>query len=128
MGASHDLYMLLTIGAIPVRIYRGREDQPAPARYAHPHVEELHAMQLALDGMELPVGDRSFRFIYAIDGAGELAEIWFAQVDEAGQVYNAWRVPLDPPTEVVQFRKAPVVPPKLVIGPRDASQQQKPGA
>jgi len=128
LEANRGLYMLLKIGGVPVRIYHGDEDRPAPARYALPHVEELHAMQLALDGMAAPEEDRSFRFIYEINGVGELSEIWFAQVDDVGQVYNAWRIPLEPLAEVVPFTKAPVEPPKLVIEPRDAGQQQQPGA
>src|SRR6267143_598448 len=124
-GPNRGLYMLLKIGGVPVRIYHGEEDRAAPARYAQPHVEELQAMQLALDGMEAPEEERSFRFIYDIDGAGELKEIWFAQVDEAGQVYNSWRIDLEPLTEVVPFKKAPVVPPAIVIKPRDEWKQQQ---
>jgi hypothetical protein len=127
MAPNRGLYMLLKIGGVPVRIYHGDEDETAPARYAQPSVAELHAMQLALDGTEAPEADRSFRFIYDINGAGELKEIWFAQLDEAGQVYDAWPIPVEPVAEVVQFRKAPIVPPEIVIEPRDADQQQ-PGA
>jgi len=130
IGASHDLYLLLTIGSIPVRIYRGNTDEPAPARYALPHVQELHARQPVLDGMDAPSAmvDRSFRFMYEPDAAGELREIWFAQVDESGNVYNAWPIPLEPLAEVVSFRKAPVEPPALVVEPRQADAQQQSGA
>lgn len=122
--ASHDLYLLLTIGGIPVRIYRGNTDEPAPPRYAQQHVEELHAMQLAFEGIEAPLEERSFRFVYSTDGAGELSEIWFEQVDQTGQHYSPWRIPVEPRAEVVSFRKAPIVPPSIVIEPRDADQQQ----
>ena len=129
VGANPGLYMLLKIGGVPVRIYHGEEDQTAPARYALPHLEELHAMQLALDGMEAPEEERSFRFIYGINGVGELKEIWFAQLDETGHVYNRWPIPLAPLAEVVPFKKAPIVSPAIVIEPRDAGkQQQNPGA
>jgi hypothetical protein len=129
VGASHDLYLLLTIGGIPVRIYRGSTEEPAPARYAQPHVQELHAIQLALDGLDTgAIAERSFRFIYDTDGAGELREIWFAQVEDTGQVHNPWRVPLEPLAEVVPFRKPPVEPPAPVIAPRDDGQQQQSGA
>jgi hypothetical protein len=128
MAPNRGLYMLLKIGGVPVRIYHGDDDRAAPRNYAEPKTAELHAMQLVLDGMEAPEEDRSFRFIYDPDGAGELKEISFAQVDETGQVYNAWPIKLDPVTEVVPFLKAPVVPPAIVIEPRDADQQQQPGA
>ena len=126
--ASHDLYLLLTIGGTPVRIYRGNTDDPAPARYAQPHLEELHAMQLAFEGMGALMEERAFRFVYATNGAGEIAEIWFEQVDETGQHYNAWPIPLEPLAEVVPFQKAPVEPPELVIEPREASQRRQPVA
>jgi hypothetical protein len=125
---TRGLYMLMKIGGVPVRIYHGDEDETAPARYAQPSVAELHAMQLALDGTQAPETDRSFRFIYDINRAAELKEMWFAQLDEAGQVYDAWPIPVEPVAEVVPFLKAPVVPPAIVIEPREADQQQQPGA
>jgi pimeloyl-ACP methyl ester carboxylesterase len=129
MVPTRGLYMLLKIGGVPVRIYHGEEDETAPARYALPTVAELHAMQLALDGTQAPEEERAFRFIYDINGAGKLTEIWFAQVDEAGQVYDAWPIPLEPLAEELPFKKAPIVPPEIVIELRDESkQQQNPGA
>ncbi len=127
IGESHDLYLLLTIGGVPARIYRGDADDNAPARYAQPHVDELHAIQLALlQGANVgPASERSFRFVYGTDPVGELAEIWFVQVDETGEVSNPWRIPLEPLTEVVSFRKAPIEPPPPVIEPLDTVVQQQ---
>lgn len=131
MGASHDLYLLFSIGNVPVRIYHGTSDESAPARYAQPHIGELKALQLVLDGMDdpSPVEDRSFRFMYDTNRTGELREIWFAQVDEAGKVYNAWPVPIEAIAEVVPFAKAPVEPAKPIVEVRKVvKRQQKPGA
>jgi hypothetical protein len=107
---------LIKIGSVPLRHYRGIEDEPVPDKYQIGRPAEIEAKKLAFEGMEMVEG--YFRFEVATTRKGFTESISFVLIDPYGQRQHPWIIPTF--SESTRKKKGGVVLPAAEAGTAEA--------
>lgn len=93
--APDDRHLIVKINMIPLRFYRGFEDQPVPTRYAHATASEKRDLQTAFEMAEMALPPGHMRIEVSTTTKGFATSITFYQVDESGERIDgtAWKIP-----------------------------------
>jgi len=86
---------IFSIGAVPVRFYRGSHKRP-PDRTLISNAQELKQLSLAFATTEAECRDVKWRFAIETDYLGEPSAVIFASLaGEPGAVVSHWKLPFD---------------------------------
>ena len=114
---KQSLYFLILVDGVPLRVYKGRFDNP-PERTLRKDYPELRLRQLSF-------GQREWMWRISVepDYDGSLLRITVAQYDEKGNFRNPWEIPLTEPipaiTSLTETRADSVILEKPPLIPRD---------
>jgi len=114
---KQSLYFLILVDGVPLRVYKGRFDNP-PGRTLRKDYPELRFRQLSFDQREW-----MWRIAVEPDYDGSLLRITVAQYDEKGNFRNLWEMPLTESipaiTSLTETRADSIILEKPSLIPRD---------
>lgn len=95
---------IFSIGAVPVRFYRGSAEKP-PARTLANSAQELTQLSLAFPVTSELYRDLKWRFAIETDNSGNPSAVIFAglSVEENGSVVCHWKLPFDLPNMEIEL-------------------------
>jgi hypothetical protein len=100
------LYFVFSIGAVPIRFYRGDHDNHVEERRLVRHYLELRQHQEAFFFAPPPEMDRILRLAIETGDSGQVSNVVLVQVDSDGNTHNPFFIPLADAAAIRLFAEA----------------------
>jgi hypothetical protein len=109
---SSSLSFSFSIGSVPVRFYRGNDEEP-PSNYLHKTYAELQHIQLVIqfDG-SAESQEHVIRVAVETDAEGNASSIFLVELDDRGHVTGSYLIP-----DIAQTNVLPLQPKPLDLAP-----------
>lgn len=99
------LHFVFSIGAVPIRFYRGEPNKSAVSRRARQESPEAQALLFALHSVEEPGFDELVpRLVIETDALGEVSNVVMVWLDENGVPRYPYSVPLTSSSKITPIR------------------------
>lgn len=119
---THALRFTFTIGAIPVKFYKGVADD-VPTKHLNPSFAELRQLNLAfkVDGIS---PTNLLRIAIEADGSGKTTAVSLVEVEESGEPVRVFQIPLDA-ANVLVMKSKPINLDPPTLGIKNVSAGEK---
>lgn len=117
---THDLRFTFTIGAVPLKFYKGDADE-VPQKLLRPSFAELEQMDLVFesDGVDCT---NLLRIAVESDLFGKTSRVTLVEVDESGIPLRVFRIPLDV-ANVVEMKPKPINVDPPILGVKEIAEE-----